>query len=667
MHSIGAPKFLSRILITYLCISTMVALFSLSAFGQESPIDLTQASLQDLMNYRIASASKFDQPISEAPSSVSIINVDEIKKYGYRTLADILRSVRGFNVTYDRDYSYLGVRGFGRPADYNTRILLMIDGHRVNDNIYDQGYAGTEFTLDVDLISRVEIIRGPGSSLYGNNAFFGVVNVITRKGADLHGLEGSAEAGSFDTYKGRTSYGNRFKNGLELLISATGFDSKGQSLYFKQFDPAFSSDPRASNNGVANHTDYDRSRNFFATVSLHDFTLTGAYSSRTKGMPTGVYGIDFNNPGNKTTDTRGYADLKYEHAFSNQTTVSAKVYFDYYAYVGDYLYAGVINRDKAFGEWWGTEVKFSTRLLDAHRLTAGLEYTDNLRQDQENYNVEPYALILDDKRRSTIWAMYAQDEYTILKNLLLNAGVRYDHYSNFGGSLNPRVGLIYTPIEKSTIKLLYGSAFRAPNAYEMLIANPNLKPETIQTYELVYEQYLGPHVRTSLTGYYYRIKDLISLIDDGSGSSAYSNVESAEAKGLEFEVEGKWKNGFEGRISYALQKAENNATGAVLSNSPQHMVKVNIVVPLWPDKIFCGLEGQYVGKRKAASGDDTSDFFITNLTVYSRPLLPGLELSGSVYNLFDRRYVDPVSIDFAPITAAQQDGRTFRVKLTYAF
>ena len=121
----------------------------------------------------------------EAPASVTIINKDEIKKYGYRNLADILRSVRGFFVTNDRNYQYLGVRGFNRPGDYNTRILLLVDGHRLNDGLYDQAPIGYDFPVDIDLIDRVEVIRGPSSSIYGTNAFFAVVNVITRNGREL--------------------------------------------------------------------------------------------------------------------------------------------------------------------------------------------------------------------------------------------------------------------------------------------------------------------------------------------------------------------------------------------------------------------------------------------------------------------------------------------------
>jgi outer membrane receptor for ferrienterochelin and colicins len=154
------------------------------ATGKGSFTDLTKFGIEDLMKIEVAtvvSASKYKQKVTEAPSSVSIITSDEIKQYGYRTLADILRSLRGFFVTSDRNYNYIGARGFSRPGDYNTRFLILLDGHRLNDNIYDQAYIGTEFIIDVDLIDRVEIIRGPSSSLYGTNAFFGVINVITKE------------------------------------------------------------------------------------------------------------------------------------------------------------------------------------------------------------------------------------------------------------------------------------------------------------------------------------------------------------------------------------------------------------------------------------------------------------------------------------------------------
>ena len=174
------------------------------------------------------------QKVTEAPSSVTIITADEIRGFGHRTLADVLRTVRGFYVTYDRNYSYLGVRGFSRPGDYNARVLLQVDGHRLNDNVFGSALIGTEFPLDVDLIERIEIIRGPSSALYGTSAFFAVINVITKHAAALDERDSRhrQRSGASTRYEGRATYSRRFAAGPELLVSATGFHSDGQQALF---------------------------------------------------------------------------------------------------------------------------------------------------------------------------------------------------------------------------------------------------------------------------------------------------------------------------------------------------------------------------------------------------------------------------------------------------
>jgi outer membrane receptor for ferrienterochelin and colicins len=217
--------------------------------GELSLSMLADLPLEVLTNLEVAevyAASRYPQKVTEAPSSVSVVTADEIRKYGYRNLGEILQSLRGFSTTYDRNYTYVGVRGFGRTGDYNSRMLLLVNGHRMNENVYHSASVDNEFPLDLDLIERVEVVRGPSSSLYGGGALFGAINVVTKRGVDLKGPEVSAEFGSFDAYKGRVSYGNRFANGVELLFSGSYFDSQGnRTLYYPEYD-----DPRTSN-GIA--------------------------------------------------------------------------------------------------------------------------------------------------------------------------------------------------------------------------------------------------------------------------------------------------------------------------------------------------------------------------------------------------------------------------------
>lgn len=548
---------------------------------REPPTITDESSLfQELPS--VSGASRYEQAISEAPAYVSIVTAREIRLFGYRTLADILRSVPGFYTTYDRNYSYLGARGFGRPGDFNTRVLLLIDGyHRVNDSVYYQAPIGTDFPVEVDLIDRVEIIRGPSSSIYGTNAVFAVVNVITKRGRDLKGAEVSGEAGSFDTYKGILTYGDRFSNGFEALASGSYYSGGGQDLYFRQFDRP------STNHGVAADLDGDYYGNFFTKLGFKDLTLSGAVKSREKKIPTAPWDLVFNDSRTKTSDERAFMDLKYEGSLEHQLGLMLRTFYDHYDYEGTYPYYEegtkrlrniIVSKDFAQGEWFGGEFQVTKSFWDQHKVVWGAEYRFNSREDQRNYVDQPRLVYLDRNQSSSTTAVYAQDECRITQYLLLNAGVRYDSFQGFGDSVNPRLGLVYHPFEPTFLKLLYGQAFRIPNAYELYYedgttvkANPNLQPETIKTYEVVWEQLLGKSLRFTLAGFYYNMGNLISLqTDPVDGMLFFGNVQEVTAKGLEAELEVKWPLGLETRISYAYQDAQEDKTGNQLTNSPTH-------------------------------------------------------------------------------------------------
>ncbi|MEQ1916445.1 MAG: TonB-dependent receptor plug domain-containing protein, partial [Gallionella sp.] len=175
-----------------------------------------------------------------------------IRSYGWRTLADALNSIRGLYIRNDRNYTYVGNRGFSRTGDYNARLLIMIDGRRMNETIFDSGFIGEEFMLDMNLIERIEYIPGTGSSVYGANALLGVVNVITKRGKDIDGVRLGGEVGSLDTYRGRITFGKQWDNGAELLLNGSRFDSHGNSqLFFPEFSK--------TNGGIAQDMDQERS------------------------------------------------------------------------------------------------------------------------------------------------------------------------------------------------------------------------------------------------------------------------------------------------------------------------------------------------------------------------------------------------------------------------
>ncbi len=657
-----------------------ITFFAAASIHAQESADLTklkELSLEQIINIQVPTvygASKHEQKITSAPSAVTIITRDEIRAYGHRTLADVLQSARDFYVTNDRNYSYVGVRGFNRPGDYGGRILVLVDDHRLNDPVYESIGIGHEFPIDIDLIDRVEIIRGPGSSLYGTNAFFAVINVVTRKASDLNGAEASASYGSFNSSKARFSYGKAYKNGLSLLLSGSAYNSDGNDLYFREFDQP------ENNRGRANGLDDERAFNLSGTLSYGDFSFQSAYSWRRKQVPTAAFGTVFGDPRFHTVDERFYARLHYRHEFENDWTVSAALSYDAYRYHGEYPYpdaslpaGSYIFRDAVDAGWWSGEFQISKKLLDRHRLTLGGEYRDHSRVAFKSYNIDPYERILAINRPSQTSGVFLQDEWSPAKWITVNAGIRYDWFSLFDSALNPRVGVILEPARDTTIKLLYGEAFRAPNAYESSYVspefklNPDLAPEEIRSYEVVLEQGLGNHLRLSATGFYNQISGLITeTYNPATQLTTYLNGESAETKGASFELEAKLKNGVRGRASYTVQRTTDAASGRELSNSPRHLAKLNLAVPLYRDKVFAGLETQYTSEVTNARGTPIGDSFLVNCVLTTRELVPGLETSIGVYNVFGQRYsnaVDPALLQ----ESIPQDGRTFRLKFDYRF
>jgi len=274
---------------------------------QREPLSPDLASLEQLMNIEVTTvtgASKYQQEVVDAPASISIVTTDAMRKGGYRTLAEVLNTLRGFYTTYNRAYSFVGFRGFSPPGDYGTRLLVLVDGHRLNDAVYEQAPLGSDFPVDLDLIDRIEVIRGPGSSLYGTNAFLAVINVITRNGKNLKGGELAASGGSFNAWTGRVTGGGKLSNGVDLLFSAGYRESAGkQHLSFPEY--------AATNNGVAYGLDGESSWDLLTKASWREFSLLLLHQNRDKTIPTASYYSIFNDPGETTSDRHTLLGLSY--------------------------------------------------------------------------------------------------------------------------------------------------------------------------------------------------------------------------------------------------------------------------------------------------------------------------------------------------------------------
>jgi iron complex outermembrane receptor protein len=270
-----------------------------------------------------------------------------------------------------------------------------------------------------------------------------------------------------------------------------------------------------------------------------------------------------------------------------------------------------------------------------------------------------------------------QDEVKITSRLTLNAGLRHDQYQRYGGNTSPRAALIYRLRPKTTLKLLFGSAFRVPNVYEAYYGtksaslsgyklNPNLHPESIKNYEAGWEQTLGQSFRLTTSVFRSNISDLISLqLDPNDNMNFFRNAADAHSTGAEIEAEKNFDALLTSRLSYTFARTSYDSSDQSLADSPRHLAKLNLSVPLRRDRWFGSLEAQYESARRASDGSRVGGFPILNGTFLARSLARHLNLSASLYNLLDRHYADPVSSEL-PESAIPQDGRSFRVKLTWS-
>jgi len=649
------------------CLAAGLALPSTVLAQAAAPPEVTDQSLEALMAIEVASvvgAAKHEQRVTEAPSSVTVITAADIRTFGWRTMADVLRSVRGFYITYDRNYTYLGARGFGRPTDFNNRVLIMLDGHRTNDNIYDGASIGTEGMVDLDLVERIEVIRGPGSALYGTSAFFAVVNIITRRGGAIGGVEVSAEAGLEQSYRARATAGRDWGTKGDLMVSATRLDLGGQpELYYREFDTP------DTGNGRALGMDGESAYSMLANARVGQVKIQSAFSSRTKSVPTASWGTTFGDPRYRTEDRRGWVDATYERQIGT-THVAGRAYVDWMNYDGVFPGDEVLNMDSSAGTWLGGEIAGTRRVGSRHRVTAGLEQRFNVRQEQDNRDEPTGVVYVDDARTSAQSAVYVQDEITLARRWTATLGARLDWWSVGPGSLRPRAGLVYRTESDLAVKLLYGEAFRAANAYEMFYVdpssqpNPTLRPERLQTSEIVFEQYLQGRVRLTAAGFLTRIDDLIDQVEDDG--LVHVNRASAGARGVEGEAEYRSAAGVLVRGSLVAQQATEGDTDTTLSNAPERLGTLQIAAPVYTRDVTLALDTTYVGQRLTRTGQRLDSFWLSNVIATWRPRQTSLIVQAGLYNLFDRVYAHPVGAELLQ-ESIDQNRRTFSVKASVRF
>ena len=636
--------------------TTLVAAL-LVATGVAAQTDLTKIPIEELANVEVYAASRFVQKTSDAPASITIVTAEQIRTFGYRTLADLMANVRDFYVMDDRNYVYVGVRGFARPGDYNTRLLVLIDGHRINDPVYDQAGFDRQLPVDMDLIDRVEIVRGPTSSLYGTNAMMAVVNVITKRGAALNGVQTSGELGALGEYASRISFGRKLKNGTDLLLSVSATNIAGErNIYFPEYDAS------KTNYGIAQGLDGERSRKAYFSIARGPLLVRGAYGTRTRLVPTASYGSEF-NVRESTVDTKGYLDAALDRRVG-QWDVHGHAAVDNYVYDGVYP-RSVTYLDYGRARWW-TWDGMATRTILRHRVQFGSEFRYAARRAQFAVPNDIPNLPLP---HPLVWGGFVQDEITLTQRLKTVVGVRYDDAGD-AHNANPRFAVVFKPRSSTALKFLASSAFRAPNAYEIAdnpaqVFLPTLLAEKMTAFEIIAEQYIGAETRLAISGFRNCIDGLITQRGT-TINLGFVNATDTDTNGASIEAERRFRNGIYLRGAWTVQRTLNPATNYVLSNSPVQVAKAAAIVPLFRRHLDAGITMQATSGVENPRGVQVPPYVTTDITLTSAKLWRQVDMSASVYNVFNERIMVPAAEEHVQ-DALPQYGRTWRVKVSRVF
>ena len=670
-----------------------------TATGLEAPdqeiIDYTQFSLDDLMEMSVVyGASKVMQKAKEAPASITIITREEIQTYGYRNLAEVLTSLRGFYNTYDHNYDYLGVRGLGYPGDLSSRMLCLVDGVRVNGASIGGINMNMGFPVDLDLVERIEVIRGPASSVYGTNAMLGIINVVTREGYRLEGFEAAAGGGSFGRRSTRLTYGHETVGGLDLIASASVGQIDGQDRYIQELDEREEEWSQhypywSDNGGWFRDGDTEAWHSFFGKATYEGLTLESMFSYRKKQNPMAPSTTIVNDNSAQTEDTQLNLSARYRTRLWDRVDMVGQIYYQTFGYDGAWPYSYdweysfydpadhvVLYRDKFRGRRVTGALDFSHRLAGGHAVAVGVEYQHNLKMDMSAHDESPYFEWYDFEFSPENYGVYALAELRPVQGIIVNLGLRHDNYTSFENSTNPRVAVVTESMGGNVFKALYGTAFQAPNGYELGSQEDevdtgrsglSLIPEEIETYEFIWEMDLARHWTGSMTVYEYVYREMVAgqNANDPTGDPADWDNDQITSRGAELGLEARLPGGIQGRASWTYNECKDRWVNPVWSESraPNRQGKLNLWLPLRRAGTRLGVEVQYSSPRRTITHLMTREYTLVNLTLVDRSLVEGLTISGSLRNALNRSIAHPATWgEYQDLI--WQDGRSFRLYFT---
>lgn len=584
-----------------------------------TPDRIGEVSLFGEEEVTIEVATKTETPLSKAPGAVTVITAQQIRQSNARSIPELLRMVAGVNVRWNPMVQTVDVRSFGQNP-FTSRVLLLIDGVPYND--WNKGGFSQHPSLDffvLQNIKRLEVVRGPGSSLYGENAYWGVVNIVTLSGEDLRGGRFELFAGDRETQSAGAMWGQKIGEG-SLLVSGKFLRSQLPMVFwFEQQDSEVEGTDafvKATYKGL--QFSYYR----------HDDEFDG-YAQRIGGGPTaGVFASA--DPIEQAVDITA---LKLDHQWGGGK----------YSFSGDVSYARrdgmrcagchALAQDPAFAESVDHghqligDFRFGFRPVASHDILVGIEARQVDAGDHVDEFVDPASVpggVVFDYEKL---AAYLQDQMSFADDKVrITAGVRYDGDNDlFDDAVSPRLALVATPNDRLVVRAGWSQAFRFPTFTELyqsswfigsdtgtrgvpfsvFAPNPTLDPEEITSYEMGLEYRFNPALSARVDLFHSTVDDFMVLVSTRPNPALPSQLQvvnhpdQAEIVGGELEL--RWNVGrtFTGFLSYAHEDPDQRGalrdpSGKLLELVYAPENKVNLGAYLGPFAGFrTSLEAQW--------------------------------------------------------------------------
>lgn len=630
---------------------------------------LFQLSVSELLSVPVTTATRQEQPRWRSPNAVSVVSGETLRRYGHRTLADVLQTVVGTIPGFDGWRDHLGLRGVFGEGTFDSRILWMVDGHRLNDGFFQGASPGETFPVDLAVIDHVEVIRGPGSSVYGSNAFFGVVNVVTRSPRQASGAALAVSAGGFLSSPAPQVKASDLSpvsdrrwtatiatevGGVDVLASMAGRADEGRPIWIPYFTATGAG-------GVADRKDGLDADKLFVDLRAGRWRLLAGASRVSMTTPDASFGAEPDSPLNQAEVDAWFAEAQHEWSPTGGVALTSRLYLDRNVFLRDWHYQGYWppDRQDVRSEWAGLEERVAWS-AGPNRLLAGAELQFVRATQRELYPSEgaPGVPFTSRSAHDVVgYALFASDELEASPRWFLTGGLRLEGNQVDGAVLTGRAAVVFRPREATVLKLQVGEGFKntSVHAYgyhssELNLYQWQIRPlrrERVTSLEVVVSQVVDP---VSLEVVLFRNQARRLITYDGPTDS-YFNGPGLDVQGVEAELACTVAPRLSGYANWTWLWAENR-DGAPTLNAPTWSAKAGVAVRLLDeDRLAAAAEGQLYGPADfedfpaSRPGVDLRQpaYGLVNVNLTGR--VPALRLAWSlgVQNLLDASYAFPVA------------------------